>query len=401
MYQNLLTSFFLAWRGIIRGGKGSAYLTILIIAMVFTNMIFVPSIVMGVVKSVEKQVIDYQVGNILISPVQDEEYIEDANALIGKLNRISGVDRAAAHYSISATLKNKGHRVGSEVTAIDPPDEEQVTGIHTKMKEGDYLSEGETGQIIIGIDIAGHKDPAEDAGKTLGYVRVGDPVTIEFSNGITKTYRVKGIYETGTANNDQGVFISRDELESIYGHEVSTATEVLVKTFPDTDEAEVKTQILRNGVREKVKTYQELLEKEMQREVENFEILNIITLIVSLVIAIVVLFIVIMIKTLNNKRQIGVLKAIGLSRSVIIQNYLIQVLILAISGVILGIIVVEGMVELLTLYPLQFPEGPVTPFVTLADLLNNTVLLFIAASIAGYIPARQIAGEDIITVMRA
>ena len=75
---------------------------------------------------------------------------------------------------------------------------------------------------------------------------------------------------------------------------------------------------------------------------------------VSLVIAIVVLFIVIMIKTLNSRRQIGVLKALGVEKSIIIHNYLFQVLLLTLAGAIAGVIIVEGMVGLLTLFPIQF-----------------------------------------------
>ena len=77
MFQNLKVSFFLAVRGILRGSRGSVYLTMLIIAMVFTNMIFMPSIILGFIKVAEDQIIDYQIGNILISPKDDEEFIDD------------------------------------------------------------------------------------------------------------------------------------------------------------------------------------------------------------------------------------------------------------------------------------------------------------------------------------
>jgi len=59
------------------------------------------------------------------------------------------------------------------------------------------------------------------------------------------------------------------------------------------------------------------------------------------------------------------------------------------------------MVGLLTLYPIKFPDGDVTPYVTTMDLVTNTILLFIAAAIAGYIPAWRVASEDIMTAMRA
>ena len=400
-FQYLKVSFFLAVRGILRGSRGSLYLSILIIAMVFTNMIFMPSIIMGAIKNSERSIIEYQTGNILIEPKENDQYIYDISGLLDKLNRIPGIIRASAHYSQGATFKNKGNRVGGTVTAIRPDDERMVTGTSKKMKEGEYLSDGETGEVIIGLQTTGHKDKNEDMGSTLGYVRVGDPVTIEYTNGVTKDYRLKGIFETRSYQADMDAFVTWNEMESVLGHPIEDSTGVIMKTSPDIPEAQVKQTILRFGVQEKVKTWQDLLEEAFGRAIQSFSIINSVTVMVSLVIAIVVLFIVIMIKTLNSRRQIGVLKALGVEKSIIIHNYLFQVLLLTTAGAILGVIIVEGMVGLLTLFPIKFPDGDVTPYVTMTDLVTNTILLFIAAAIAGYIPAWRVASEDIMTAMRS
>ncbi|HWQ66879.1 MAG TPA: FtsX-like permease family protein [Methanospirillum sp.] len=399
--QHLKVSFFLALRGIMRGSRGSLYLSILIIAMVFTNMIFMPSIIMGAIKNAERSVIEYQTGNVLISPKENEQYIEEVVGLLDKLNRIPGVIRASAHYSMGATLRNDGNHVGATVVGIKPDDERMVTGSWKKMKEGEYLSDGETGEVIIGIQTAGHKDDTEDMGPSLGYVRTGDPVTIEYTNGVSREYRVKGIVETRSYQADMEVFVTWEEMQQILGHPIDKASGIIIKTAPDVPESQVKQQILRFGVQEKVQTWQDLLEESFGRAIESFSIINSVTVVVSLVIAIVVLFIVIMIKTLNSRRQIGVLKALGVEKSIIIHNYLFQVLILTTAGAILGICIVEGMVGLMTIYPIKFPDGDVVPYVTAWDLISNTILLFIAASIAGYVPAWRVASEDIMTAMRS
>lgn len=401
MFQDLRVSFFLAVRGITRGGRGSLYLTVLIIAMVFTNMIFMPSIILGFIKVAEDQIITYQTGNVLISPHEDESYIEDVDGLLEKVNRIPGVLRASAHYGTGVTLRNKGNTVGASVVAIRPNDEKLVTDVYRKMKDGDYLADGETNEIILGIQTSGHKDEAEDMGATLGYMKAGDPVTVEYTNGVSKVYHVKGIVETGSYYADQGAYITWDELESVYGREMNEATDVIIKTQPDAYEPEVKTQLYRFGIREKVQTWQDILTEAMGRAVQNFAMLNSITIIVSLIIAIVVLFIVIMIKTMNSRRQIGVLKALGVEKGIIIYNYVFQVIILTVLGVIVGITLVESMVAILTVYPFQFPDGEVTPVVAVADLVNNSIMLFIVACIAGYIPAWRVASEDILTAMRS
>ena len=86
------------------------------------------------------------------------------------------------------------------------------------------------------------------------------------------------------------------------------------------------------GVSQKVQTTADLLSKSMGRALQSFAIINMVSLIVSIIITTVVLFIVITIKTINSRRQIGILKAIGVDKEVIMHNYGFQVIILAHPG---------------------------------------------------------------------
>jgi putative ABC transport system permease protein len=151
-------------------------------------MIFMPSIILGFIKVAEDQIITYQTGNILISPHEDELYIEDVFSLLEKINRIPGVLRGSAHYGTGVTLRYKANSVGATVVAIKPNDERLVTDVYRKMADGEYLADGEQDEIIIGIQTSGHKDKSLDMGPTLGYLKAGDPVTVEYTNGVTKVY---------------------------------------------------------------------------------------------------------------------------------------------------------------------------------------------------------------------
>jgi putative ABC transport system permease protein len=107
-----------------------------------------------------------------------------------------------------------------------------------------------------------------------------------------------------------------------------------------------------------------------------------------------------MIKTLNNKRQIGILKAIGIHRTTITYSYVFQVIILAVMGIIFGLFILFAMDRYFAMYPIVFPDGDIRPAFTLADIVSNAVLLFISSAIAGFIPAWLIAREEILTAMR-
>jgi putative ABC transport system permease protein len=108
-----------------------------------------------------------------------------------------------------------------------------------------------------------------------------------------------------------------------------------------------------------------------------------------------------MIKTLNSRRQIGILLAIGIRQEIIINSYLFQVLILSLLGIVFGILIVLGLTVYFTAFPIEFPEGNIAPYVIPADIGVNALYLFIASAIAGYIPAWRIARKEILESMRA
>ncbi|OPX64154.1 MULTISPECIES: FtsX-like permease family protein [unclassified Methanoregula] len=396
----LKLSFFLGLRSLRRGSIGSLVMTVVIIGMVFTNMIFLPSVITGAINLFVEQTIEYQSGDVLIQPKEDVEVISDLEDLLARVNRAPGVLRAAPHNNIGGVMKFKGSRLAGSVIAIRPRDEVLVTGVSGKIRDGEYLGEGDTGVIIIGNYVAGHKDKSEDLMPSLGGVRAGDSIDVEFTNGVVRTYRVKGVFETKSYMADQSVFITWEELESIRGQKVDEATEVLVRTVPGEDAEEVKLSLTGMGIQEQIKTWHDLLGKAFAQVVQSYGVINSISTIVSIVIAIVVIFIVIMIKTLNNRRQIGILKAIGIHRTTITYSYVFQVILLAIMGIFFGMLILFAMDRYFAVYPIRFPDGDIRPAFTLADIVTNAILLFVSSAIAGFIPAWLIAREEILTAMR-
>ncbi|WOF16919.1 ABC transporter permease [Methanoplanus sp. FWC-SCC4] len=400
MLNDLKVSAFLATRSLKRGSRGSFVLNILIIAMVFTNMILLPSIITGSVMLFNEQTINYQTSDIIISPKSEERYIEDASALLDKINRIPGVLRASARYQLGSTINFESKSVSIPITAFQPSDETEVTLIHTKMRDGNFLSSADTGEIILGSYAIGNEDESKDFLKSLGAPDVGDSVTVSFENGERREYRIKGIFETKSYQTDYTGFITWDEMENVLGTEIESATSILVKTENPEDVDKVKLNLISYGVSEEVKTWEEALSKIVEESVETFNIINDITMLVSLIIAVVVLFIVIMIKAINNRRQIGILKAIGINKQIIINSYVFQVLIICILGIILGLILVRLLTFYFTLYPMKFPDGDVVPHVETSLLIENAISLLIASAIAGYVPAWRITKENILDAMR-
>ncbi|HUH79198.1 MAG TPA: ABC transporter permease [Methanoregula sp.] len=401
--KELKVAFLLALRSLQRGSRSSVILTVLIVGMCFTNMIFLPSLFNGIGQSITKQVVDYEVGNVLVSPKTGDQYVTDLPATLDLINGMPGVERATPHFSKGATLTYRQRVLGVTVRAISPKDEELVSPLYTKIIAGSYLGQDDTGEVIIGKPVAG--DPSirqeDEFQPSLGGVRVGDSITIDYGNGYVKDYRVKGIYFTGWSQADSAVYVTMTDMALVDPKSADNADDITVKAKPGYSETFIKDELEQYGVSQKVQTTSDLLSKSLGRALQSFEIINMVSLIVSIIITTVVLFIVITIKTINSRRQIGILKAIGVDKAVIMHNYGFQVIILAILGIILGMALTLLLAVYMSVNPIVTPEWSATLYLTPMDLVTNSLILFVAALVAGYVPAYQVSREDIQTAMRA
>jgi putative ABC transport system permease protein len=403
--KELRVAFLLALRSLQRGSRSSVILTVLIVGMCFTNMIFLPALFSGIEQSITKQLVDYEVGNVLVSPETGtgDQYVTSLGATLDLINGLPGVERATPHYTEGATFTYRQRILGVSVRAIMPDDEKYVSPLYTKMIAGDYLGDSDTGEIIIGKPVAGDVNvrQQDEYQPSLGGVRVGDSVTVAYANGYTRNYRVKGIYSTGWSQADSAAYVSWTDMEQVVGRPLDYASDITVKAKPGFSETFVKNELIQYGVADTVQTTSDLLSKSLGSAFQSFAIINLVSLIVSIIITTVVLFIVITIKTLNSRRQIGILKAIGVDKEVIMHNYGFQVIILAVLGIILGVFLTLLLEVYMTLHPVVTPAWSATLYLTPTDILMNSLILFVAAVVAGYVPAYQVSREDIQTAMRA
>lgn len=399
MFEDAKVAFFLAKRSIVRGNKGTLSLTILIIGMVFVNLIFLPSIISGVAVLFNQQTIDYSYGNLVIEPKENQVYINSADELQKKIERIPGVTGVSPRYITGATIVYKGNEVTPLLYAINPDDDRRVLKIASKVASGEYLGDGDTGQILIGYRLAGNYDERLDVIPSLGGVVVGKMVEVTFNNGVTREYRVKGIINSDSYDVDSNAFITRDEYESVYGLE-DKANQLLVRTQTTGNENEMRTTLMSFGVQEKIWTWQEKSANFLNQIIGSFNIINFIGTVVSLVIAIVVIFIVIFINTVYRRKQIGILKAIGIDRSIIIRSYLFQALFIFALGTLIGGGFLVLILQLLAANPIVFPGGPVAPVVDAMLILRSTLSLLVVSLIAGYVPAWITTREDILSAIR-
>lgn len=394
-------SLYLAARAIHRGNRSTLLLTILIIALVMVLMNFLGMIISGVVTLYNDQMIDYQYGHVTIEPRDKETAITGASALVKRLKQIPGVKGVTAHSATAVTITNprNGKFQSKSLVAFDPGDEAEVTKYPDAIIDGDYLTKGDTDQILIGSLLAGNDDEAQDKLPSLGGIKVGDRVEVAYSNGVVKTYRVKGIYESLGALIDSGAFVTQEEMESIM-HQGDTATEILVRGPSIAGATDLKYTIMEYGVAAKVKTWSERGKGILGDAVSALNLVKNIMTFVSLIVASVVVFIVTYINIINRKKQIGILKAIGVRKQVIVGSYLLQVLFQCACGIVTGIVMLNGICLLLTVYRIRFPMGDLIPEIEYGSVAISIVLLFLVSLFSAFVPARQVTNEEILDAMR-
>jgi putative ABC transport system permease protein len=398
--MNIKTSFFLAYTSVKRGNKGTLAMVILIMTLAYVNLVFISSVFGGIVEAINREAIDNQYSNIVIEPAVDERYIYDYKAM-ALINTIPGVIGSSAHYVDNTVIKYDERNDGNDVQSgrwilksINTSDEKDVTKIHESMIEGSFLDVTDRDEIIIGEEVAGGEGVALNH-LSLG-VSVGDEIDVSYSNGINRSYTVKGIFSTKSTQVDQMVFVTEREMESVLKVN-NWASEILVK-IEDTGNEEVYIdQIRQLGLEnEDIKKWSDLMGFTSSAS-SSFTLISIILGVIGTIVAGVTIFIIIFVSVVNKRKQIGILKAIGMEEDTIVLSFVMQALFYGVIGVILGAFFILFLLRPFFISnPLDFPVGWVSLKVTFNIIKISNLSLIGAALIGGFFPAYRGARESIL-----
>jgi len=395
MLEKARVSVFLSIRALARVNLRTTLLTITIMSLIVINLIFLPSIITGIGEVFSRASIEYAVGDIIVEPIGEKSYINQADSVLKKIKSTTGVSGASARYEMSATISKDNTYAAAVVLGVNPDDENEVTVFANNLVQGEFVNSNDDNEIVIGLNnIAGDEEDDELTG-TLRGAQVGDRVTLTYRNGVVREYRIKGIYTGGSFISDQFAIVSKREAELVLGQS-DKANTILIRSDKSRTNDELKQELYNSGVKDDIKTSEETLDGIIGDVVESFSLLTIVSTIVSLIIAIVVLFMVIYINTLNRKSQIGVLKAIGVSEGVIIGSYIMQSLFYTFSAMLIGGVILYVIISYLIQNPVPFPPGPLIPVVEISTVVQSIVSLIVTSVVAGFLPSWSITRRNII-----
>lgn len=385
MKSELRLPFYLTWQYIHRGRKWTFFLTVSLMAVAFINLIFVSSLFNGIIDGTNKQIINTLTGNIYLTPKDGEDFIKEKNTVLNTIRAVDGVEAASAQMLVPAELKYKNIKGNWQILAINPGDEKKVTNVWQKMTEGSYLDERDEDAIIIGRQIAGGEDVEENAFSFKG-AGVGEKVTLAI-DGISKDFIIKGIFYTKFLDTDKRAFITEKALEKLLPTTDAVATTIVIKTSGGQKEEDVIAKIQAADIQANVYSWEETAGL-MKSISESFLSINILMSTVGILIAGVTIFIVIYVDIVNKKKQIGILRAIGIKPYIIITSYVILSAVYSILGVVLGTaIFLLAIMPYFQAHPFVLPICDAVLVLDKADYVARAEAIMWVSVLSGLIPA--------------
>jgi len=392
-----------------KGNKWALVFVILALSLSFVNLNFVPAVLSGARDTLEKQLINTLLANVVIDPKDDKYYLDHAQQVVQKIGEVPGVAGVSAHLNTSAFIEyrwkekdspsDKGKSGTWAVIGIDPRQEAKVTAIHEHIIEGSYLDENDRDAIVLGIEIAGGDAAQTAPNLTLGGARVGDKVRLTYPNGVQREYRIKGIFRAREMLKvDHLAFVTRQEMASVLGRSIfnDRASQILVRVDETSNEKWLIQEFKDLGISGEIRSSQ-VYGSALSSMASSFGIISSLISGIALAVAAIVIFIVIYISVLNKRRETGILRAIGIKGEIIIYSYLVQALFYAIVGVVLGWLILHFLLQpYFVAHPLDLPVGLVSLAVEPATVQNSILSLVIAAILAGFVPVLIITRQNII-----
>jgi putative ABC transport system permease protein len=355
-----------------------------------------------------QQQIDTLFGNIVIDPPDNRKYLTHLSQIESKLTQIPEITGIAPHLANSALIeynwrqniapKDKGQNGNWTVIGVNPEKEPRVTTINNSIIGGRYLKPEDRDGIVLGVEIAGGSLASSITAQNLGGVKIGDKVRLTYPNKVQREYEVLGVFKAREGGANNLAFITDKEMASVLENVIpsDSATQILVRMKSGMVENELISEITSLGIDGQIRGW-EAYGSGVGGIVSSFSVVTSLIGGIGLIVAGVVMFIVIYINVSQRKRQIGILRAIGVNRGVVMLAYLLQALLYAILGIIFGGLILGYLIKpFFDANPIDLPVGLISLVVDYSSIVSSILWLLVAAIMAGLIPVLHITSESII-----
>ncbi len=386
-----MSYLFLIARRLLFKRRSSLITASLAVAAMIFLIIFNDVVFSGVFSAVERDLINFQYGDIVIQNEQQQFLDETDSSIIKQLARNPGVEASAPRITVIAYEVN--YRVGGQtssvykvpLTGVDTRYEPKVTHVLASVVEGDpFIS---TRSVLVGESIA-EELGVDGPGRTLELVL--KTAREETSYSLT----VEGIIRTPvTGGLNDFVVADIDLLRGYYGLG-DYSTSVIVKVEDPGDTRKVIDWIKRYYPDYDVLTAEEAAGwlAPASATTAFINLVGYAGMIASGLAVITVLTMIVSGKT----RDIGVLRSIGVSKREIVAIFMLDGVLIGVVGGAMGALLSGSVIYLLDRYPIAFFGGIVleVSFRLSPSFLLPILVGFLTSILASIYPAIRASGYE-------
>jgi ABC-type lipoprotein release transport system permease subunit len=350
----------MAWRNIWRNPRRSI-LTVCAITFASVLLVFMLSFQFGSYETMINTSVKISTGHL---QVQAEKYLEkksirytipDPDIITAVLNVIPDVAAYTLRGQAFSLISSEDRTYGAVVTGIDPQREAKVSRIKKLMRQGNFLTEHDVNQAVVGRLLA----------KNLR-VTIGDELTLlgqGRDGSIAATVmQVKGIFGSGIDEFDRSTLqIPLSTFQEVFSmdHAVHEVV-VIAKSLSDVSEIKAEIQAalsdLDKGKSLKTLDWQELMPG-LRQAIEMDLVSGLIFYGLLLIVVAFSILNTFLMAIFERKKEFGVMMAIGTTPRRMTKVLLIESMTMTVIGIAIGIMLGIGITYYFQLYGIDFAAG--------------------------------------------
>lgn len=222
-------------------------------------------------------------------------------------------------------------------------------------------------------------------------------INTDAPTSVTQDFIVRGIIDSKVQFVSSRAYILDSELKKMIGKTDGDVSEIAIVVRKGVDPYVIKTPLVDNGFSEyaKINTAEEGAPEFLVNIRLFFSIIGTILGSVSVVVALITIFIIIYINALTRRRQIGIMKGIGVTNFAIEFSYICQAMFYVLTGSFIALLLIFGLLKpYLDLYPIDTPFASIVLVADPYSVAFKFLLVMIVSTLAGYLPAHLIVKQN-------
>lgn len=404
---SLNVGIFLGIRQLKRASRWTTGLIVFIMTLTFLNLVVVSGILIGLIVGGNNANREQYTGDVIMTTLSGKSDIVTTQNILASIQsnplftqyseRYLAGASVEANYKTRTNFNTKPDTAGTQLAGISVNREDDFSQISKYVVEGEFLNPEESGYVVLGSNLLRRFSSSfGDGFDSLDGTYPGDTVKITV-NGKTQEFIVKGIVKSKVGEVSIRAFITQGDFLRLVDRGSLNANEIALRRADAITDDQAKQILVTNGFDQyaKIQTATEAIPDFLNQIKLAFGVLGNMIGAIGIVVASITIFIVIFINAVTRRKFIGIMKGIGVSSLAIQISYLIQSLFYAISGSLIGTIILYTLlVPAFAKNPINFPFSDGILVAEPAGTAIRVGILLVVTLIAGFIPARMIVRKN-------